>query len=110
MRTIRPHAHLGARKTLRVNPALMKCHAEERDRLLFAGRNKQIVLAGARVLATEFLRKRNQCVGLARHRRNANDNLVSIGLRSRNATRNIPDALRIANTGSAKFLDHQGHS
>ena len=83
-------------------------HGEERDGDLFSGGNHHVELTGIRT-RLDLFRKRYQTVGLTRHGRNDDDQLMAAIRPLRDAARDVLDALGAADGGAAILLDDQGH-
>ena len=86
----------------------MQRDGEEPDRHLLAGGGDDVELA-ARRIGGDFLGEREQAIGLARHRRHDDDDLVTLAVEVRHATRDVLDAVGRADRRAAVFLDDEGH-
>ena len=92
----------------RLEPHLLQRDREEPDGHLLAGGRDDIELARIG-MRRQLLRQRDQPVGLAAHRRDDDDELVSLAMKARDPPGDIADAVDAADRGAAVFLDDQCH-
>ena len=108
VRAVGEDPHLRAGVAARLHALLHQRHRKQRDRDLLAGGHHDVELARVRV-RLNVLRERDQAVGLARHRRDDDDELVPARLPVRDAARDVLDALGAADGSAAVLLDDQSH-
>ncbi len=108
MRRVGDDPHLPAAVAARLDAELEQRHREEADRHLLAGGGDHVELAriGMRL---DFPGERDQAIGLARHGRGHDHDLVAGGAPLRDTARDIADALDRAHRGAAEFLNDQRH-
>ena len=107
-RAVGQHANLAAGVASRLQSKFGKRDREKPDRDLLAGCGDDVQLAGIRT-CRQFVRKRQEPVGLARHRRHDDDQPVPLPMEMRDAARDILDPLGRAHRCATVFLNDQCH-
>ena len=103
------HPHLPTGERLGILAQLLDRDREERDGLLLARCEQNVVLARRGLPFTQIVGQSHQRVRLSPHRRDAHHHLVPGPDSLDDAPGGVPDEIRIRNAGTAELLDYECH-